>query len=88
MRKSLDNSLVAGASPAAILRTGLGGERQCRNRVDGVEPRHPQTNAGDLKMVSEWWRLGFIIRNPYLKPEALLQASDGNTPKYISVERS
>jgi len=48
----------------------------------------PQTNAGDLKMVSEWWRLGFIIRNPYLKPEALLQASDGNTPKYISVERS
>jgi hypothetical protein len=26
----------------------------------------PQTDAGDLKMVTEWAKLGFIIRNPFL----------------------
>ena len=25
----------------------------------------PQTPAGDLKMVTEWSKLGFIVRNPY-----------------------
>jgi L-lysine epsilon oxidase-like protein len=24
----------------------------------------PQTNAGDLKMVTEWWKLSFVIENP------------------------
>jgi len=47
----------------------------------------PQTKAGDLKMVTEWSKLGFVIRNPYLPDDAFTQASDGS-PKYISVERS
>jgi hypothetical protein len=25
----------------------------------------PQTKEGDLKMVTEWWRLGFVRRNPF-----------------------
>jgi hypothetical protein len=48
----------------------------------------PQTNAGDLKMVTEWSRLGFVIRNPYAAPAELDQASPGSPPKYISVERN
>ncbi len=46
----------------------------------------PQTNAGDLKMVTEWARLGFVVRNPYLPAEAL----DAPSPdtKYISIERN
>ncbi|MDQ3804327.1 MAG: LodA/GoxA family CTQ-dependent oxidase [Acidobacteriota bacterium] len=46
----------------------------------------PQTNAGDLKMVTEWAKLGFVVRNPYLSDEAL----DSPSPdfKYISVERT
>jgi hypothetical protein len=46
----------------------------------------PQTKAGDLKMVTEWPRLGFVIRNPYLPEKALDQASPDK--KYISVERA
>ena len=46
----------------------------------------PQTNAGDLKMVSEWSKLGFVVRNPYLSEEQLNQPSPGR--KYISVERT
>jgi hypothetical protein len=45
----------------------------------------PQIPAGDLKMVTEWSRLGFIVRNPY-QPGA--QAADDLPNKYISVERS
>jgi hypothetical protein len=46
----------------------------------------PQTYAGDLKMVTEWSRLGFLIRNPYLQPNEI----DAPSPdkKYISVERN
>jgi len=47
----------------------------------------PQTLAGDLQMVTEWSKLGFVIRNPYLAKDTFNQASDGG-PKYISVERS
>jgi len=46
----------------------------------------PQTKAGDLKMVTEWARLGFLIRNPYLKPSQIDVASPDT--KYISVERT
>jgi len=47
----------------------------------------PGTNAGDLKMVTEWANLGFIIRNPYQPDPATL--NDGPPPqKYISVERN
>ncbi|RZU43706.1 hypothetical protein BDD14_5404 [Edaphobacter modestus] len=51
----------------------------------------PQTNAGDLKMVTEWSRLGFVIRNPYADPAFLDTASPDTgvgPPKYISVERN
>jgi len=46
----------------------------------------PQTLAGDLKMVTEWTRLGFVVRNPYLQPDQI----DAPSPdvKYISVERN
>lgn len=46
----------------------------------------PQTNAGDLKMATEWSKLSFVIRNPYLPAKAL----DAPSPdqKYISVERT
>jgi hypothetical protein len=46
----------------------------------------PQTPAGDLKMVTEWKNLSFVVRNPYLSE------ADANTlspdQKYISVERT
>ena len=45
----------------------------------------PQTPAGDLKMVTEWSKLGFIVRNPY-QPGA--KSADDLQYKYISVERS
>lgn len=46
----------------------------------------PQTNAGDLKMVTEWWRLAFVLRNPFVAPASL----DGPSPdyKYVAVERT
>lgn len=44
----------------------------------------PQTNAGDLKMVSEWSKLGFVVRNASVPAEA----STSPGAKYISVERS
>ena len=46
----------------------------------------PQTFAGDLKMVTEWSRLGFVIRNPYA-PADSLDAPSPDT-KYISIERN
>jgi hypothetical protein len=49
----------------------------------------PQTNEGDFKMVSEWWRLGFIRRNPWAGPDVrptMLPPAD--PPPYISVERT
>lgn len=46
----------------------------------------PQTYAGDLKMVTEWARLGFLVRNPYLDPNQIDTPSPDK--KYISVERN
>ena len=37
-------------------------------------------------MVTEWARLGFVIRNPYLTEKELNQPSPD--PKYISTERT
>ena len=45
----------------------------------------PQTPVGDLKMVTEWSKLGFIVRNPY---EPAVQPADSYQAKYISVERT
>jgi hypothetical protein len=42
----------------------------------------PQTREGDFKMVTEWSRLGFVIRNPLADPNP----NDGDTVQYISVE--
>jgi hypothetical protein len=49
----------------------------------------PQTHQGDLKMVTEWSSLPFIIRNPYLPERLKRQAPsdlDGQ-PRYVSIER-
>ncbi len=46
----------------------------------------PQTNAGNLKMVSAWSELGFVVLNPYVAPESLNKPSPDY--KYISVERT
>ncbi|HJQ27138.1 MAG TPA: LodA/GoxA family CTQ-dependent oxidase [Blastocatellia bacterium] len=51
-------------------------------------PGIPQTNAGDLKMVTEWWRLGFIRRNPFLPPGDVKPTTLPLDKKYISVERT
>lgn len=53
-------------------------------------PGVPQTLAGDLKMVTEWWRLPFVIRNPAYdftksKPTSVPPPSP---PPYISVQRT
>lgn len=50
-------------------------------------PGVPQTNAGDLKMVNEWWRLPVVTRNPQgdIQPSVL---GTPNNPPYISVERT
>lgn len=45
-----------------------------------------QTYAGDLKMVEDWWKLGFIIRNPYL-PDIDSTPSTGPDSRYYSIER-
>lgn len=47
----------------------------------------PQTKEGDFKMVTEWSRLGFVIRNPYASVSDLDQPSPSPPPpKYINVE--
>jgi hypothetical protein len=49
----------------------------------------PQTNAGDLKMVTEWSKLGFMVRNPFLTPQEAEQPTTlPPNYKYISVERN
>jgi len=51
-------------------------------------PGVPQTNAGDLKMVREWWRLGFVRNNPFLPPGDVTPTTLPLDKKYISVERT
>jgi len=48
----------------------------------------PQTPAGDLKMTTEWSRLGFVVRNPYVPAPQLNQPSPNPPPKYVSIERN
>jgi L-Lysine epsilon oxidase N-terminal/L-lysine epsilon oxidase C-terminal domain len=45
----------------------------------------PQTSAGDLKMVTEWAKLGFIVRNPFLPPSIYNTAVSGPF-LYVSLE--
>jgi hypothetical protein len=46
----------------------------------------PQTPDGDLKMVTEWAKLGFIIRNPFLPASIYDSAATGDPNIYVSVE--
>jgi hypothetical protein len=46
----------------------------------------PQTHPGDLKMVTEWSKLGFLIRNPYLPPDTFTQAGTG-AYLFVSIEK-
>ena len=49
----------------------------------------PQINAGDLKMVSEWPKLSFVVPNPQLTPADFRKASsDLNAPKFVAAEPS
>jgi hypothetical protein len=50
----------------------------------------PQTNAGDLKMVTEWWRLGIIRLNPFMPSPDVLpsEVPPPDVPPYVSVERT
>lgn len=52
---------------------------QFRNWARGI----PQTLAGDLKMVTEWSKLGFVLRNQAAKPD-----QPSPLRKYICVEDS
>lgn len=47
----------------------------------------PQTNAGDLKMVTAWSELGFVVLNPYMSPADARSPSNEGNAKYISVEQ-
>jgi hypothetical protein len=47
----------------------------------------PQTHAGDLKMVTAWWRLAFVRRNPLAKPTPT-ELPPPAPPPYVAVERS
>jgi len=51
-------------------------------------PGVPQTNAGDLKMVTEWWRLPFVIRNPAANFTKKPTTSPADPVSYISQERT
>ena len=53
-------------------------------------PGVPQTNAGDLKMVTEWWRLPVVKRNPQgvIQPSVMGTPNDDSEMPYISVERT
>ena len=46
----------------------------------------PQTDAGDFKMVTEWAKLGFIIRNPFLPASVYDSAATGLDLIYVSIE--
>lgn len=46
----------------------------------------PQTDAGDFKMVTEWAKLGFVIRNPFLPSSVYDSAATGLDYIYVSIE--
>jgi hypothetical protein len=47
----------------------------------------PGTNAGDLKMVTEWWRLAFVRDNPFV-PYDPSELGAQSPPPYIALERT
>jgi hypothetical protein len=51
----------------------------------------PQTNAGDIRMATEWSKLPFLEINPALTPANLKEAPDNypnGAPKFVATERS
>ena len=46
----------------------------------------PQTDLGDMKMVTEWARLGFVIRNPFLPVSVYDSAATGDDNIYVAIE--
>ena len=46
----------------------------------------PQTNAGDLKMVTAWSALSFVVQNPTL-PESVINSPQLGQPRYVGIER-
>lgn len=46
----------------------------------------PQTNAGDLKMVTAWTGLSFVVRNPLADP-AIIDSPQLNVARYVGIER-
>jgi L-Lysine epsilon oxidase N-terminal/L-lysine epsilon oxidase C-terminal domain len=65
--------------------SGKNASYQWKNWSRGI----PQTHQGDLKMVSEWSSLPFIVRNPYLPADLKDKAPSDldSDPRYVSVER-
>jgi L-lysine epsilon oxidase C-terminal domain len=51
-------------------------------------PGIPQTNAGDLRMVTEWWRLSVVRTNPSGNFQPSTLGMDTDNPPFISVERT
>jgi len=47
----------------------------------------PQTNAGDLKMVTAWWTLPFVLKNPKANEKPTEVPPPPQVP-YLAVERS
>jgi hypothetical protein len=47
----------------------------------------PQTNAGNLKMVTEWWKLAFVLANTAASDEPT-ELPPPSPPPYIAVERT
>ncbi|MDX6578294.1 MAG: hypothetical protein QOE96_4247 [Blastocatellia bacterium] len=50
-------------------------------------PGIPQTDAGGLRMVTEWWRLGFVRHNAASDDQPTMSPPP-SPPAYISVERT
>jgi hypothetical protein len=47
----------------------------------------PGTNAGDLAMVTAWWRLGFVRKNPFFDQQTFDPANVPSDYQYVAVER-
>jgi hypothetical protein len=48
----------------------------------------PQTKEGDFKMVTDWWRLGFVRKNPWATSDNMSGniSPPPSPPPYVSVE--
>lgn len=63
------------------------GDPSSANWLDWT-PGVPQTLAGDLRMVTEWWRLPIVIRNPEGDIQPSVLGTPESNPPYISVQRT